>query len=376
MSFFDEADEPRTETRTAPHTRRPPGTRGRPPRGRPPGGPPRDQQTLLIRRAIAAAAILIVLILIVLGVHSCQVSSTNSSLRDYNNNVSSLIQESDQTSARFFGLLSMGATGANATSLQNSINEASVNADTDFSRAEALSVPDQVSAAQRNLLFALQMRRDAVAHIAGQIQQALGTSTNKDAIAAIAAEMAKFYSSDVIYKDYTTTVIAAALHSAGIAVGGANGVSIESGQFLPDLQWLTPSFIASKLGSSVPASGGKPAPGTHGHSLDSVSVGGTTLQSGSTNTIAASPPTVFTLHFTNAGQNPETNVVLKVTVTGTSISGQTTVPRTMPGQSSTAQVTLSASPPAGPQTVVATVAPVPGEKDTTNNTRSFPVTFQ
>ncbi len=51
----------------------------------------------MIRRAVAAAAILIVIILIVIGVHSCQISQRNSALKDYNNNVASLIQQSDQT---------------------------------------------------------------------------------------------------------------------------------------------------------------------------------------------------------------------------------------------------------------------------------------
>ncbi len=374
MSFFDEADEPRTAPRT-----RSAGS-GRPPSGRPPGRrPPADQQAILARRVVAAVAVLVVLILIVLGARSCQASATSSSLRDYNNNVSSLIQESDQTSTRFFALLSAGGGTANATSLQNSINQTSVDASTDLSRAKAINVPDQVSAAQRNLLLVLQMRRDAVAHIASQIQPALGTSASKDAITAIAAEMARFYASDVLYKDYTTTTIAGALHAAGIAVGGANGVSVESGQFLPDLQWLTPSFIATKLGASLPARGGKPASGTHGHSLSSVSVGATTLQAGATNTIPASPPPVFTLHFTNDGQNAETNVVLKVTVqtvTGTSISGQTTVPQTTPGQTAAAQVMLSSSPAAGTYTIKATVETVPGEKNAINNTLSFPVTFQ
>ena len=136
--------------------------------------------------------------------------------------------------------------------------------------------------------------------------------------------------------------------------------------------------MAGKLGAKSPTTnGGKPAPGLHGHSLDSVSVGGNTLQTGSTNTIAASPPPTFTFHFTNGGQNNETNVVLKVTISGSNVSGQTVVPQTTAGQSTTGQVTLSVLPRRpGSYTVTATVAPVPGEKNTANNTLTFPVTFQ
>jgi hypothetical protein len=326
---------------------------------------------------VAAAAIVIVLILIVLGVHSCQVSARNSSLKDYANNVSSLIQESNQTGTQFFAQLSGGGGASNVTTLQNQINETRVNADTQLSRARSLDVPDEMKPAQQNFLLTLQMRRDGIAQTAANIQQALGNSTNKDAINTIAAEMARFYASDVTYKDYTAPLIASALHAVGIAVGGVNGVTIAGGQFLHDLGWLTPAFVAAKLGAQLPASsGGKPAPGLHGHSLTSVSVGGTTLQTGSTNTIPARPPPAFTLNFTNGGQNTEHNVVCKVTVSGTNVSGQTVVPQTTAGQQATCQVTLSSSPPTGTATVTATVGPVPGEKNTSNNSLSFPVTVQ
>ena len=171
--------------------------------------------------------------------------------------------------------------------------------------------------------------------------------------------------------------IAAALNGAGIGVGGTNGVQIEGGQFLPDIQWLTPAFVAGKLGSQAcHAPRRKPTPGLHGHSLDSVSVAGTTLQTGSTNTLTANPPPKFTLNFTNTGQNTEHNVICKVSVSGTNVSGQTTVPQTTAGQSTTCDVPLSSAPPAGSYTVTATVQPVPGEKNAANNTQTFPVTFQ
>jgi hypothetical protein len=318
-----------------------------------------------------------VLILIVLGVHSCQISQRNSSLKDYNNNVGSLIQQSDQTGSQLFSQLSSGGGSSNASNLQNQINETRVGADNELSRAEKLGVPDEMKPAQQNLVLALQMRRDGIANIASQIQPALGSTANRDAVNVISAQMARFYASDAVYKDYTTTHIASALHSAGIAVGGANGETIENGQFLPSLDWLSPTFVASKIGARVPAAkGGKVAPGLHGHSLDSVSVGGTTLQTGSTNTVAASPAPTFTFSFTNSGTNNETNVVLKVAVSGTHITGQKIIPQTTAGQSTTGQVTLSSSPPAGSYTVTATVEPVPGEKNSSNNTLTFPVTFQ
>jgi hypothetical protein len=364
LSFFDEADEPRTE----PRTRRPSGTGRR---------PPNQQQSIQARRAVAGVAIVIILILIVLGVHSCQVSARNSSLKDYNNNVASIIASSDNTGQQFFNLLSGAGGASNAQNLTNQLNQTRVAADSQLKHAQSIDVPSEVQNAQSNLLLTLTMRRDGIANIAQLIQPALSNTNNQSAINQIAANNARFYASDVLYTDYTATAIAAALHAAGVPVG-PNGETIPSGQFLPDLGWLSPAFVATKLGasSSSSTSNGPVAPGTHGHSLDSVSVGGTTLQSGSTNTIPRTPTPSFTVNLTNSGQNNEKNVTIKVAVSGTGVSGQTVVPQTTAGQSTSATVPLNQSPPAGNYTVTVTVNPVPGEKNTANNTQSFPVTFQ
>jgi hypothetical protein len=381
LSFFDEADEPATETRTPPRT----APRSAPPRRRRPSGsgtrPPRrpstDRQSIQTRRAIAAVAIVIVLILIVLGVHSCQVSQRNSSLKDYNNSVSSIMQQSVATSKTLFQQLNGGASSG--TALTNSINEDRVQADSQLKKAQGLDVPDEMKPAQQDVLSALQMRLDGIGDIAQQIQPALGQSTSQDAVNAIAVDMARFYASDVVYKLYAGPLIAGAFKAAGIAVGGANGQVIYGGQFLPDVQWVLPPFIAQQLHVSLPSgsgsTGGKPTPGTHGHSLDSVSVGSNTLQA-SGNTLPSNPAPTFTLNFTNTGQNTEHNVICKVSLNNTSVTGQTTVPQTTPNQSTSCNVKLSSAPSPGSYTLTATIVPVLGEKNTANNTLSFPVTFQ
>ena len=371
MSFFDEADEPRTAPRTEPRRRRPSGSGRR---------PPSNQQSIQARRAVLVVVLLIVVVLVALGVHSCQVSARNSALRSYTNNVSSLITESTSTGHSFFNVLSGSASSASPTSVQTSVDRSLQEATDQLNKAKSLSVPAQVKKAQQNVVMALQMRVDALTNIAKQIQPALGKSASKDAVYSIAAEMARLYASDVLYKDYATGQIANALHSAGIAVGGANGEPIAAGQFVPDVQWVTPNFIATELNVSLPASSsgtsGKIAPGLHGHELNSVNVGSTQLQTGSPNTIPASPAPTFTLNFTNSGTNNETNVKCVVSVSGTSDSGETVVPQTIAGQSTTCKVTLKSIPSTGTATVVATIEKVPGEKNITNNSLSFPVTFQ
>jgi hypothetical protein len=366
LSFFDEADEP-PATRTAPRNRRPRSGGRRPP----------DRQQIRRRQAVALAVAVLLVILIVLGVSSCQNSARINSLKDYTNNVSSLVQSSEQTSNQFFGILTGAQPSGNVATVQNQLNQARITAQNQLSRVRGLSVPGAMSGAQKNLELAFQMRRDGIANVAQKIQPALSTSASKDAINAIAVEMARLYASDAVYKDYAAPQIAAALHSNGIAVGPPNGPTIPAGQFVPDIQWLTPAFVASKLHVASPTqSNVKPAPGSHGHAMDGCTVSGTSLSTSSTNTIPASPPPTFDCTITNDGQNKETNVTVKVSVQGTSISGQAVIPQTTPGNSFTAHITLSSSPPAGSYTLVASISHVPGETTFTHNTKSFPVSFQ
>jgi hypothetical protein len=319
--------------------------------------------------------IIVVLILIILGVHSCQVSSRNSALRDYNNSVNSLIQRSNETGAQFFSQLTGGGGASNATTLQTEVNNTHNAAENELKDGQNLSAPSQVSTAQRNLLFALQMRVDGIGNIATEIQPALNTATSKTAVAKIAAEMARFYASDVIYIDYTEPEIASALNSA---LGSNNGATYNGGQFLPNLGWLTPAYVASKIGAHVPAPpNAKCVSGQLvGQSLNSVSVGGTQLQAGATNTVAASPPPTFSLNVTNGGQTTLAGIQLKVQVVGTSVKGTGTITSTNAGQTTSGNVTLSSTPPSGTYTVNATVVPVHCETNTSNNTLSFTVTFQ
>ncbi len=153
------------------------------------------------------------------------------------------------------------------------------------------------------------MRADGIGLIASEIQPALGTTTSKDAINSIATDMARFYASDVLYLDYGVPLIIGALKSP--ALGSSYTPNFTAGQFLPSLNWLTPSYIASQLHVSLPqAPNAKCVSGQLvGHSLNSVSVAGTTLQTGSANTISASPAPTFTLNVTNGGQIPETGVI-------------------------------------------------------------------
>jgi hypothetical protein len=366
VSFFDEPEETRTAPRTAPRRRRPT------------GGPRRPRsvtsQAILIRRIVLAVVVVVAIVLIAVLVNSCEVSARNSALKDYNNNVAAINAQSISTSQSFFGLLS--GSKSNPTSLQNSLNQVSNQASSQLKKAKGINVPDEVKSAQGNFVSALQMRADGIRNITGEVPPALQSQTSQGAVNTIASEMARFYASDVLYKDYTVPQIIGALRAAGITVGGLGGQQVNSSQSLPSISWLQPAYVAQQLNVTEPASSKPLTPGTHGHALNTVSVGGSQLQTGGSNAVPASPAPTFTLSFANTGQNTETNVMCKVTVQGSKVSGQTVIPQTKAGQSYTCQVTLNGVPPKGSQTVVAQIVPVPGETNKANNSMSFPVDFQ
>jgi hypothetical protein len=323
---------------------------------------------------VALIAAVVAIVVLALLVDSCQSSQRTSSLVDYNANVSGVMRHSDQTGHQVFSLLTSGAA---ARSLYTSLNAARQSAASQLNQAQRFSVPDGLAGAQRDVTLTLTMRRDAIGGIAGVIEPALGKRTSRDAISAMAADMARLYASDVVYKGYALPLIIGALHQDGIPIGGVGGQPVDAGQVVPDIRWLTPNFIASQLHVGG-AQAGALAPGTHGHSLTSVTSGGVALQSGAT--LTAAQAAAFTVNFANTGQNTEKNVVCKVTLApstgGAADSGHDTVSSTTPGQASTCHVSLATPPAAGAYTVTATIQRVRGESDVVNNTRTYSVTVR
>ena len=123
-------------------------------------------------------------------------------------------------------------------------------------------------------------RASALGKIADQIptataQTAGSASSAADAINKIAGQMQAFLASDVVYSQRVIPYIKETLDSNGIG-----GQQIATSSFLPGLSWLSPAYVGSKVNARVGgrSPNGTPAPGTHGHGIDSVSIGGVTMQ--------------------------------------------------------------------------------------------------
>ena len=362
MSFFDEDDEPRS--------------RARPRRSAAVGDPSADHQTVRIRQAVAIGGLLLLFLL----ARSCASTRKENSLKDYNREVSSIVHESDTQIGRpFFQLL--GQAGDDSPQdLQTNISGYRVQAEALLKQARGLDVPGDMKGAQQSLLIGLEFRRDGLGSVAERIRTALGDqgdAANK-AITEIAGAMQMFLTSDVLYQARVAPLIKHALDDAEIG-----GQKIATSQFLPGIEWLSEQTIAAQLGQQLTSGAanrktGTPAPGLHGTGIESTAIGNTRLQPGSPNRVAATADTPIVVKFTNGGENDEFDVKVTVSIEGGDkpIKVSRTVDTIAKGQTAEASLTLGKAPPVGEAvTVKVTVAKVPGEQKTDNNTSSYDVLF-
>ena len=325
---------------------------------------------------MAAGAALVVVILLIVGIQGCLSSQQDQALKDYNTKVGQIVAQSDQEGAKLFKALSTG--GGNPQNLQVQVNALRGDAEQLVTEAKKLDVPDEMKEAQQDFILTLELRRDALTKIAQLLPAALSkqASSAAPAITQITGQNQAFLASDVVYSLRVAPLIAKALDQNGIG-----GQRIVQSRFLGDpLSWLDKNVVAQRLsgaaGGATPANG-KAAPGVHGHSLDSVAVGGTDLSPDSANRIPANPPPTFTVNYTNSGDNDEKGVQVQVSVTGAgSPINLTKSVDTSAGQSGSVDIPMTSAPPTGqPVTIKVTVKPVAGEKKVDNNTQSFPAVF-
>ena len=362
MSFFDErADRPgRTGTRRRP-----------PPRGR-----GTDRQTVMVRRFVGAGLGVLLLLLLVLGIKSCRDSQRRDSFKTYVRDVAALVQTSDSESKNLFAVLAK-PTSQGQVQLQNAVNGYESEAAGLVDRAKGADHPDELATAQRYFVQTLELRRDGLAHIARELRGALGGQGKEDAVGRIATQMQLFLASDVLYSQRVLPGLKKPLKSEKLL----REVDIPKSRFLPDLQWVRPTFVAQSLaGLGTGTVGGPVAPGLHGTSLIGTTAkpGGEALSEAGATQIAVSQKLSFDVTVQNGGENDERDVGVRLSIVGSgpAIVREQTIPTLVAGAQKVVSIPLAATPPLGrPVTIRVTVKAVPGEKKVDNNRASYPAIF-
>lgn len=329
----------------------------------------------MMRRRIAAGIGVVAVILIVVLVNGCLKSQRTAALKSYNENVNIISKESEQQVARPFFSTLAGAPGQSAISVSTHVNELRQQAMELTRRAEGLSVPGDMAAAQRNLLLALKFRSEGLLKIANLIRGELGAQAQQ-ASTKIAGDMEIFLASNVVYSQRVVPLIEQTLTANGVS-----SQSTSSSRFLPNLGWLEPNTVISRITgqSGSQTKNGELAPGTHGSSLGKVSVGSTELApQPSLNHVSGGANPTFTIGVLNSGENVETSVKVDVEVEGgeKKVKASRTIDKTTPGETATVNIPVQGVAIGDTSRVTVNIQAVPGETDLENNKGVFLAVFE
>ena len=365
MSFFDDGEE--TEPRRA--ARAP--QRPRPRRARHTQEPDSHaEHTVMVRRRVAAGVGVVLLIVIVLVINGCLKSEKTQALKDYTHSVSRIVTESDQQVSRpLFAALS-GASSKRQTDVETQVDQLRLEAEKQATRAKGLSVPGEMDSAQRDLLLALDLRAEGVEKVASLLRKELGGQAKQSA--QIAGDMENFLASDVIYSQRVAPLIEQTSKGAGV-----EGQTVASTRFLPNIGWLEPNTVQSRITGQAASSSSAPVTGNHGSALKGVGVGANTLAPEPTlNHISGGSNPTFTVQVENSGEFPETNVKVDVTViaAGKQYPASHTIEKTEPGKTVNVDIPVTGVPP-GASKIEVKIEGVPGENDLENNKSTYLAIF-
>jgi hypothetical protein len=368
---FDFFDEP--ETREDPGPRRGPRRSG--------GGPPRRPMrpgagfTPILRLAGLIAFGILIVVLLVFWVQSCQGASKRNAYRNYMRSVSSIAQSSDQTGRDLNDLLT--TPGLKESEVEQKLDSFAQQEKQNLSQAESLRPPGPLREQQRAVLEALQFRVNGLAGLGQAFRSTAAQKLTQASTAgqALAAQAARLSASDVVWEDLFKGPSVVVLRNEGVG-----GVAVPQSTFLanPDLFTLASlTRVWQRLRGAT--TGGTPG-GLHGTGLEQVKAlpQGQVLSTTAENTVTASTNLSFAADVKNTGDNQEVSVRVTLTIQRSpqNIVRHATIDVINPGETKTVTFGDLGQPPFGVKTTVKVdVQPVPGEKNTANNSAAFPVIF-
>jgi hypothetical protein len=327
----------------------------------------------MVRRRVAFGVAIVVLLILVLFINGCLKSQKQQGLKDYNRHVGEIAAEYDSQVAQPLFTALTGASAKSALDVEVQINQLRVEAQKLAGRAKELSVPGEMTGAQRALLMALGLRVEGITKIAAQLPAALG-GQSKQVAPKIAGAMETFLASDVIYSQRVAPLIQQELKGNGITA------STSGTRFLPNIGWLEANTVLARLTGQAAGSATTTgiAPGTHGSALIGVAVGTNTLSPEPTlNHITGGANPAFTVTLENTGSNQETNVKVDVTVTtaGQQRKDSHVVNSTQPGSKVNVEIPVTGVPLGVASKIEVVVESVPGETNSENNKNTYLAIF-
>jgi CARDB len=322
----------------------------------------------MLRRALALGGGLLVLILIVLGVKGCLDARKNRALSDYANDVTQIVEETDQTSKSLFDKLSDPGE-LSVTDFIGQVDADRAAVDSYAARVDGLDAPGDMSHAQSTLELVYTLRSSALNEIAERMSTALGDVGSERATAVIAAQMRKLLASDELYAAVVRPEINNVLAENGIADS-----DVPKSIFLPEeTRWLDEAEVSEALGS-VSGSTAATTPGVHGLGLVGTSVNGTALSPEAATSVLSEGAPEVEVEIENQGDSTENGITVSVSVDGGSTL-EGSIDTIASQETSIVSIPLTPAP-SGEVTLEVEAGTVPGEQVSENNEASYAVVFE
>jgi hypothetical protein len=328
------------------------------------------------RRLAAAGVGVLVLILLVFGLKSCLGSRQERAMKDYVREATDIVQVSNQQGDALFRVLKGSGGSDQAVDLENSLNGYALQSAQLVDRARELDHPGDMNAAHDYLIETLEFRRDGLRGIADNLPKALSDQERREGTDAVTAQMQQLLASDVVFQQRFDPALVRALKKKDLQ----DDVRRPTSSFVPDVQWLDPTYVADRVSALRTGGGGdsSAAPGLHGNGIGTVSLGGQALSDGGSATVTISDDLGFEVQVVNQGDNTETDVTVKATIGegDDAISVDSQLDSIASGETKSVTIPVDEQPPTGQSVpVTVEVAKVPGEKKVDNNKISASVIF-
>jgi len=374
---FDFFDEPETEEASE---------RLRTPRRPPPGGPRRPvrpPQGLIpmLRLAGLIAFLILAVVLVVVGVRGCASSGKHAKYQGYIQDVRDIAKRSDGIGKELNTALS--ATGIKETDLESKIKGLAAQEQQEVATALRLNPPGPLRIEHDHLIEVLQLRSSGLSRLADAFRQtATAKASNSTISGRLIADQARLLiASDVNWDFYFKEPTQVELRNQNISdIGAVPDSNIIPNPELASTQAMTQVWLRVHGA----ATGGGTASGKHGSALVSV----TALPDGkrldpagaaSDNQITASTDLAFQVVLTDSGDFQEFNVAVTLTILRSPdpIVLKKRIDVINAGETKKVTFTnINLTRLFGvPTTIKVDIAPVPGEKTTTNNSAEYKVIF-
>jgi hypothetical protein len=368
FDFFE--DEPPTREEPAPRRRLPGGNGPRGPRRR--LRAPTGLTPLLRLIGLIAFAIFIVVVL-VLWVQGCRDSAKTTKYKNYMGKVTDIAKASEQNGRSLNEKLT--TPGIKQDDLVSAIRGIAASEQQNVAAAEKLNPPGRLREEHHSMIESLQFRVSGLEGLADTFQKATNKANEDSDALLLSSQAQRLVASDVVWDDLFKDPSVVVLQQQGIT-----GVAVPDSNFVTNPDLASVRSMGPVLQRIHGASTSGTPTGLHGTNIVSTKAlpTGQELSTETENIIKATSDLGFEVAVKDSGDSQEVHIEVTLTIqkSPTPIVQTKTIDLINANEVKTVTFTdLGQVPFVQKTSVKVDVKPVPGEKNTGNNSAQYPVLF-